>query len=61
MKEITWTEAFFNPKGLKTIREENDLNIPDEYNKTVFKFLVVFGVMHLIIGIILGFVIGRIL
>ena len=50
-KVDSWCNAFLGCKSLKTIRKEHDLEIPEWYNKTVFRFAVALSFQ----GIFLGF------
>lgn len=61
MKELTWLEIATGLKGLKGMREENNLNIPIEYINSTKRIILYQECFLLAAGLILGFMVGRML
>ena len=57
MRELTWFQAFFRCPTLKQLREDNDLDIPEWYNNSVYKLAIVTASWCMCSGIGIGYII----
>ena len=53
-KEITWKEAIFAKKGLKDIRIENKLEIPEYYRESTWRLAISLSIHSLFCGALIG-------
>jgi len=52
MKEITWTQAFLGSKGLKDLRIENSLEVPEWYRKSTWRLAIAILIHGMVIGVL---------
>lgn len=57
IKELTYKEIILGRKGLRQLREENNLNIPEEYIKSSKKIML----MMVLAGILIGYTISMVI